>query len=287
MNISFLITGGKGQLAKQFRAIESKYPEYSFKFVDRNELDITNKEEVIRFFEDNHSFTHIINCAAYTQVDNAEVEFQQAKAINGDGVKNLIDAAKIHKLKIIHFSTDYVFDGTSNIPLTEDMETNPIGQYGASKLVGEELLVNSSIAYVILRTSWVYSNFGHNFYKTISKLGEEKEELNVIFDQVGTPTYALDLAEASLQIAPKINNDTNGIYNFSNEGVCSWYDFAQEIIHLNNLKCKINPVESKFYKTVAKRPSYSVLNKKKIREIFNLDIPYWKTSLVHCTENAR
>ncbi|MDD2789206.1 MAG: dTDP-4-dehydrorhamnose reductase [Sulfurimonas sp.] len=289
--------------------LASAAPKDNFFFTDREALDITDKNEVAAFIEKNKINT-IINCAAYTAVDKAESDAINADAINHLAVKYLAEISKKKNIQLIHISTDYVFDGKNYKPYNEEDTTNPQGVYGATKLAGENAIIElNPINAIIIRTSWVYSSFGANFVKTMLRLGKEKESLGVIFDQVGTPTYARDLARAILDILPKIGTakaytseelergtakeqisdvlalaapkDVQ-IYNYSNEGVLSWYDFAKEIMRMAKLECAINPIETKEYPTPATRPHYSLLNKSKIKKEFNLTIPYWKDSLDEC-----
>ena len=279
--INILVTGSNGQLGSEIRELSSSY-KYHFFFTDRELLDITNTLEIKNFIESNNIST-IINCAAYTAVDKAEEDKKLADLVNHIAVKNLAQIAKDKKIKLIHISTDYVFDGKAYMPYKEDDVTNPNGVYGKTKLDGENAMINiNPLNSIIMRTSWVYSSFGANFVKTMLKLGKERDELGVIFDQVGTPTYARDLAKAILDILPKIDNEKVEIYNYSNEGVLSWYDFAKEIMRMAKLNCVINPIETKEYPTPATRPHYSLLNKSKIKQTFNITIPYWKDSLDEC-----
>jgi len=276
-----LVTGSKGQLGSEIEALSSLYP-YTFIFTDREILDISN-EEVIKNFLEVNNITTIINCAAYTAVDKAESKIALADKINHLAVDYLAKISKENNIQLIHISTDYVFDGTNYKPYLETDTTNPQGVYGQTKLDGEKALqaINPKNS-IIIRTSWVYSSFGANFVKTMLRLGKEKESLGVIFDQVGTPTYAKDLAKTILDILPKIESEEIEIYNYSNKGVLSWYDFAKEIMSLAQLNCEINPIETKAYPTPAKRPHYSLLNKAKIKDEFNITIPYWKDSLDEC-----
>ena len=278
---NILVTGSNGQVGSEIRALSSDY-NYNFFFTDRESLDISNADAINEFVKNNNINT-IINCAAYTAVDKAESDEQNADKINHLAVKNLALTCKQNSIKFIHISTDYVFDGKNYKPYTEDDITNPNGVYGKTKLDGEKTLlhVNPKNS-IIIRTSWVYSSFGANFVKTMLRLGKEKESLGVIFDQVGTPTYARDLAKTILDIIPKIQNSKVSIYNYSNEGVLSWYDFAKEIMRMAKLDCKINPIETKEYPTPATRPHYSLLNKSKIKQEFGITIPYWKDSLDEC-----
>ena len=273
------MTGSKGQLGSELKDLVSGE---NFYFTDRDILDIADKEAVENFCKEN-SIDTIINCAAYTAVDKAEEDVENADRINHLAVKYLAEAAKENGIKLVHVSTDYVFDGENFRPYVESDVTNPNGVYGSTKLAGEEAIkkVNPHNA-IIIRTSWVYSSFGANFVKTMLHLGKERDALGVIFDQVGTPTYARDLAQAILDILPKIKSETVEIYNYSNEGVLSWYDFAKEIMKMAKIACKVNPIETKAYPTSAKRPHYSLLNKAKIKETFKIEIPYWKDGLDDC-----
>jgi len=232
---------------------------------------------------ESNNINTIINCAAYTAVDKAQTEEESANKINHLAVENIAQLSKELKIKLIHISTDYVFNGENYRPYTEADTTKPQSIYGQTKLDGENsmLEINPENS-IIIRTSWVYSSFGNNFVKTMLRLGSDKEELGVIFDQVGTPTYARDLAKTILNIIPKIDNEKVVVYHYSNEGVLSWYDFAKEIMKMGKLNCKVNPIETKDYPTPAKRPPYSILNKSKIKKDFDIIIPYWKDSLKEC-----
>ena len=285
--INILVTGSNGQLGSEIRELASSY-EYDFFFTDKSELNITNKETIQNFINMNN-INFIINCAAYTAVDKAEDDEVNADKINHLSVQYLAEIAKEKNIHLIHISTDYVFNGKNHKPYVEDDTTSPNGVYGKTKLDGENAMISINPSNsIIIRTSWVYSSFGANFVKTILRLGKEKESLDVIFDQVGTPTYARDLAKAILEIISKLDsrvkheNDGVEIYNYSNEGVLSWYDFAKEIMKMAKLDCKINPIETKEYPTPAKRPHYSLLNKAKIKKEFNIEIPYWKDGLDEC-----
>ena len=278
---NILVTGSNGQLGSEIRELASNYT-YNFFFTNKNSIDITNKDNLREFCQTN-SINVIINCAAYTAVDKAESDIENADLVNRKAVKKLAKISKELNIKLIHISTDYVFDGKNFKPYVEEFQTNPQGVYGKTKLDGENEMRNINPQNsIIIRTSWVYSSFGNNFVKTMLRLGKEKEELGVIFDQVGTPTYAKDLAQTILEIIPKIQNSKLEIYNYSNEGVLSWYDFAKEIMKMAKLNCKINPIETYQYPTPAKRPHYSILNKSKIKTTFNIKIPYWKDSLDEC-----
>lgn len=272
----FLVTGSGGQLGNEFRLRLGDKAHY----VDRDELDITNAEAVKEFCA-SREYEAIINCAAYTAVDKAEEDAVAAELINVIGPKNLA----LSGLPLIHVSTDYVFDGESCRPYTETDRTNPQSVYGRTKLAGEETVLENAETAIVIRTAWLYSQFGNNFVKTMRRLGTERPELRVVFDQAGTPTYAGDLADAIVEILPQIKPGMKEVFHFSNEGVCSWYDFAREIMDLSGLVCKVVPIESKEYPTLAKRPAYSVLNKAKIKNTFGLSINHWKESLQSCLKN--
>lgn len=277
--MKILVTGSNGQLGNEIKELSSSYSGLDFIFHDVDTLDITDLSALKKLFEvEKPSF--VLNCAAYTTVDKAESEFDKALLINGNAVSNLAEAAKISNAKIIHISTDYVFDGTSNIPYKESDPVNPVSAYGKSKLAGEKSLDGNPNA-LIIRTAWLYSSYGNNFLKTMIRLGKERSQLNVVFDQVGSPTYAADLAKAILDIviAEKF---VPGVYHYSNEGVCSWFDFAHEIMKLQSFSCKVLPVESHEFPTPTKRPAFSVLNKNKIKNTFGVVVPYWKDSLIEC-----
>ena len=282
---NILVTGAYGQLGNEVRVLSANYPLYNFMFTDVDSLDICDKNELLDFVTGN-DIRYIINCAAYTAVDKAEDDAELCEKINATAVKNLGLAAAEAGSGIIHVSTDYVFDGTSCRPYTEDMPTKPCSVYGKTKLKGEKNLLKACPNAIIIRTAWLYSPFGNNFVKTMIKLGSERESLNVIFDQVGTPTYAEDLADAILKAMDQTidtNHDKGGVYHFSNEGVCSWYDFTIKIHEIAGIKtCKVNPIETKDYPTKAARPHYSVLNKSKIKQTFNITIPHWEASLKNC-----
>ena len=268
----FLITGSNGQLGTELGKL---FPDAIQ--VDVNMLDITDFEAVQKFVKE-YNVDTIINCAAYTAVDKAEDDVELAHKINVVGPENLAKSG----CKIIHISTDYVFDGKGYRPYIETDEANPISVYGKTKRLGEEAVLKYARLAVIIRTSWLYSAHGNNFVKTMRKLGAERDILTVVSDQVGTPTCASDLAKAILIISNNLTPETAGIYHFSNEGVCSWYDFASEIMELSALKCKVKPIPSSAYKTKAQRPFYSVLDKTKIKETFGIQIPHWKESLKEC-----
>jgi dTDP-4-dehydrorhamnose reductase len=263
---NILITGSNGQLGSEMRVISEKYAGCNCFFTDVEELDITDKAAIDRFMDKNKiDFT--VNCAAYTAVDKAESDADFCFKLNRDAVKNLAEAASKYGAEIIHISTDYVFDGTGCLPYKEDDAVNPLGVYGHSKLAGEEALRKICSNAVIIRTSWLYSSFGNNFVKTMLRLGRERDSLNVVFDQVGSPTYAADLAQAVMSIIISERRQP-GIYHFSNEGVCSWYDFTKAIHRLAKISCKVSPIESGDFPTPARRPNYSIFNKAKIKSCY-------------------
>ncbi|MDP3465869.1 MAG: dTDP-4-dehydrorhamnose reductase [Sulfuricurvum sp.] len=277
-----LVTGATGQLGSEIKTIATNYPQHDFTFADRSALDISNLCKLEDYFDDK-TFDVIINCAAYTAVDKAENENDLADTINHRAVSLLAKIAKKKNMTFIHISTDYVFDGQNYRPYIETDTTDPQGVYGRTKQDGENAILDVALKNsIIIRTSWVYSSFGSNFVKTMLRLGKERDALGVIFDQVGTPTYAHDLAKTILDILPQINNESPEIYHYSNEGVISWYDFSQAIFELSKIQCQINPITTDQYPTQAKRPHYSLLNKSKIKNNFEITIPYWRDSLKKC-----
>ena len=279
---NILVTGANGQLGREIQELSFTYHDNTFTFTDRTQLDITSKE-AIKTIVEKESIDVIINCAAYTAVDKAETDEENADKINHQATKNLAEIAKEKNLKLIHISTDYVFDGKNYKPYEEDDQTNPNSIYGKTKLSGEQSIQEISPRdTIMIRTSWVYSSYGANFVKTMLNLGKTKEKLTVINDQVGTPTYAKDLAKAILDIIPQIDNDKPEIYHYSNEGVLSWYDFAKEIMKMAKLPCKIDPIATKDYPTPATRPHFSLLNKAKIKQRYQVKVPFWKDSLYEC-----
>ncbi len=276
-----LVTGANGQLGMEFRQLAKLHPELKFYFVSKEECSITNLLALEELFTIN-SFSHCINCAAYTAVDKAETEEKLAFEINAIAPGNLAALCKKTNAIFFHFSTDYVFDGNAQDAYKEDDPTNPIGVYGLSKLDGERSAIVNNEQSIIIRTSWVFSSFGKNFVKTMARLMKEKENVNVVNDQFGSPTYAADLANAILEIIGAGSNPTPGIYHYSNLGITNWYEFATEIKKLTAAKCEVHPIPTALYPTAAKRPQNSSLNTDKIRSVFNITIPHWKDSLAKC-----
>ncbi len=268
----FLITGSNGQLGTELAKL---LPQALL--TDVADLDITD-EAAVKAYIDEHNVDTVINCAAYTAVDKAEDDEASAAKINIDGPRNLAKSGA----KIIHVSTDYVFDGSGHKPYQPEDVANPLSVYGRTKLAGEREVLKYAAEAVIIRTAWLYSPYGNNFVKTMRRLGTERESLNVVADQIGTPTYAADLAAAIVQILPQMNAANKGVYHFTNEGVCSWYDFARKIMELSGLKCRVNPISSAEYPTRAIRPFYSVLDKNKIKQTFGIKIEHWEEGLKQC-----
>lgn len=282
---TILVTGANGQLANELKILSSGFPQYQFLFTAKEELPIENTDALTSFFQRN-KMDYCINCAAYTAVDKAESEKEKAFLINAEAVGELANVCYNHQTKLIHISTDYVYDGTVHNPLKENNPVGPINIYGESKLKGEELALEKNPSAIIIRTSWVYSSFGNNFVKTMMRLFKEKSEINVINDQFGSPTYAADLAAVILNFIEQTEQgkDFSGIVNYSNSGVTTWYEFAEEIKSLVNSNCKINPIPTSSYPTPAKRPLYSVLDTSKIKELLQIEIPSWKESLKECVD---
>lgn len=279
-----LITGGDGQLGLCIHAVEKEYGAGNeFHYLTASQFDVTNKSQMESVIADIQP-THIVNCAAYTAVDKAESEPELAYAVNAKGPGIIAGLCKTNNIILIHISTDFVFGGQVPEPIKEDMEPNPAGVYGKTKLQGEQLIIQEDGKYFIIRTSWLYSEFQNNFLKTMIRLGNERDELSVVYDQAGTPTYAVDLAKVILTILNS-ESDAYGIYHYSNEGVTSWYDFANEIFKIGNIQVRLSPIGSSQYPTPAKRPAYSVMSKDKIKKEFNLDINHWSASLKLCMQN--
>ena len=281
-----VITGAQGQLSDCINDIIKQYKDIVTEFLSIDDLDITDSKAVLNYFNSN-KYDFFVNCAAYTNVDKAESEMELAKFINAVGVRNLALSCKSQNATFIQISTDFIFDGKSSIPYLENDLPSPISVYGKTKKEGEDEIMKSLTKYYILRTSWLYSEYGHNFLKSMLRIGAEKSELNVIFDQIGTPTYAKDLACVILELIRKPNPIEFGIYNYSNEGVASWYDFATAIFEYSKMKTRVNPIRTEMYPTPAKRPPYSVLDKQKIKQKLNIDIPNWRKSLIACLNNIK
>lgn len=280
---TILVTGANGQLGNELKVLSLQYPLFRFLFTSRKDLPIENSDSVNLFFEKN-KINYCVNCAAYTAVDKAESEKEAAFLINSEAVGTLAKICKQHNAKFIHISTDYVYDGSSNTPLKEESKLAPLNVYGLSKLKGEELAFRENPSTFLIRTSWVYSSFGNNFVKTMLRLFKERDEINVVNDQSGSPTYAADLADVIMKFIEKEDeeNGFSGIVNYSNSGVTNWYEFANEIKRLVNSDCKINPIPTAAYKTPAQRPLYSVMDTSKIKVLLNLEIPDWRESLKKC-----
>lgn len=261
----------------ELRDLSSAYPQYQFVFASREELPLDNFEKLAEFFR-NEAPDFCINCAAYTQVDAAESHAEEAFKVNAEAVYIIADLCRDYETRLIHISTDYVFDGEAKSPYKEDAPTNPVGVYGESKLEGEKVAIETHADTIIIRTSWVYSSYGKNFVKTMMKLMDTKDEINVVNDQVGSPTYAADLAEVVMEIIGGVS----GIYHFTNEGVTTWYEFAIAIKDITGSNCQINPIPTELYPTPAKRPLYSVLDKSKIQHTFSIRLKDWRQSLMAC-----
>lgn len=280
--IKILITGANGQLGSEIRKISGHFPDFEFTFTDVAELNITNQQEVASFL-DHVAPLYLINCAAYTAVDKAESDLENATIINAQAVGILAQETARLNCRMVHISTDYVFNGLGPVPYTENDLPEPGSVYGQTKLEGEILCQRYNPNSLIIRTSWLYSAFGNNFVKTMLRLGSEKSEINVVADQIGSPTNAADLAMAVLTIVFSVEKSGKayvpGIYHYSNEGVASWYDFAKAIFEIEKVSCRVNPIASDDYPSPVKRPAYSVMNKSKIKTIFGLEIPHWRDSL--------
>ncbi len=280
MNI--LITGANGQLGKSIQKVAPSYTDYDFTYTDYEELDITNFEQLKKYLSA-HQFDVLINCAAYTAVDKAEEEKGLAELLNVTATEHLAKLTKEFNINLIHISTDFVFDGTKNLYYTENDKPNPLSIYGTTKAGGEKAIIKNAGNAIILRTSWLYSEFANNFLKTIIRLANERDSMNIVDDQTGTPTYAGDLAECILDIIPKTTNKKGvHIFHYSNEGETSWYGFAKAIVNIKAIPCRIKPIPTKDYPLPAQRPTYSVMSKEKVISEFNIAIPYWEESLRKC-----
>ena len=285
-----LVTGGSGQLAKSIQSLVIKNKtNHDFIFISRSELDLADLQSVRSYFNKN-KFDLIINCAAYTKVDKAETDQEQANLVNHLAVEKISEIAKKNNTRLIHISTDFVFDGNQSKPYLENDSTSPLNIYGATKLAGENAILSiMKFNAIIIRTSWVYSEYGNNFVDTILRLTKKKKELHIVSDQIGSPTFATDLAQVILFIvtSEKLNskNLATEVYHYSNEGKCSWYDFTKEIVNISGLKCNIKPINTKDYPAQAERPKYVVMSKKKIIQEFDIKINSWQDSLKHCITN--
>ncbi|RXK62459.1 dTDP-4-dehydrorhamnose reductase [Lacibacter luteus] len=275
-----LVTGSNGQVGKELQQLATAYPQFRFVFASREDMKLHHFGLVENFFAATKP-EYCINCAAYTAVDKAESEQEMAILVNGEAVGNLAAVCKKYNTKLIHISTDYVFDGESETPYKEEDATGPINTYGRSKLLGEQLCMKEDEDAIIIRTAWVYSSYGHNFVKTMMRLMNERNELNVVADQIGSPTYAADLAKAMLDIISS-GKWESGIYHYSNEGKISWFEFAEAIKKITGSKAIVHPIETSQYPTPAKRPHYSLLNKSKIKSVYSIAVPEWKQSLADC-----
>ncbi len=292
MKPSILVTGKNGQLGWELQQVALNYSNYNFIFCDRTELDIANNSSLEKFFFENR-ISIVINTAGYTAVDKAEAEQEAAYKTNAEAVGNLARLCHQYTATLITFSTDYVFGGNGSAPYKEEHKTDPINYYGYTKWLGEKLALENCERSIVIRTSWVYSTHGNNFVKTMIRLMKEKDQLNIVSDQIGSPTYAKDLAEATMHIIDQLSandlsiRDIYGIYHYSNEGIISWFDFASAIKELGELPCTVNPIPTLAYPTPAKRPAYSVLDKHKIQSTFGIELKDWKRSLKECIDKMK
>jgi dTDP-4-dehydrorhamnose reductase len=282
-----LVTGGNGQLGSALKDMAGENGQFSWGFIDYPDPDLTDRQKTLDYFN-NHRTDYIVNCAAFTAVDEAEKRPGDAFAVNAGIPETLGMICQERAIRMIHISTDYIYNGNASIPHTEDESPDPQSVYGSSKLAGEQVLWENPLA-IVIRTSWLYSEYGHNFLKTMLRLGSERNDIGVVYDQAGTPTYAGDLAAAIVSVIRFSEAQTYlpGIYNYSNEGICSWFDFAWEIMKMSGSECIVKPILTKDYPLPAKRPAYSVLNKTKIKETFGITIPHWKESLTKALGNFK
>ena len=279
MQKNILVTGSQGQLGRSLSKITKENNAYNFVFIDKEEADITSKEALEALFSQ-HKFFAVLHFAAYTAVDRAESEPETCELVNHKATEQIAKLCNQHSSKLLYISTDYVFDGTKPSPYIPTDKPNPLSVYGTTKLRGEQAVLANCKQSIIIRTSWLYSEFGNNFVKTMRRLGSEKDEIGVVFDQVGSPCYATDLAKVVMMLLCK---EFNGqIFHFSNEGVCSWYDFARKAMLLSGLKCKVRPITTTEYPTAATRPQFSLLDKSDIKTFLSIDIPHWEDSLAEC-----
>ncbi|KIO78621.1 dTDP-4-dehydrorhamnose reductase [Pedobacter lusitanus] len=284
MERNIIVIGGNGQLGQCLSEVVSgKEQSFNYVFLSKSDLDFVNADEVSKLFQE-YNPVFCINCAAYTAVDHAEEDADSAFEINEFAVKRLAENCLLYHTTLIHISTDFVFDGSSSVPLSEGMIASPVNVYGLSKLKGEREIQRIMDHYFIIRTSWLYSEKANNFVRTMLKLAQNRDELNVVYDQIGTPTYAMDLARVIIYIV-RSNQKSYGLYHYSNEGIASWYDFAKAVFEFAEIDMKVLPVASSAFVTRAKRPHYSVLDKTKIKTIMGVEIPYWRDSLNFCIQN--
>lgn len=289
---NILVTGARGQVGMELQNLQSDYPNFFFRFTDTDELDITSSKMVNQYFAD-FKPDYVYNCAAFTAVDKAEESVDIALKVNTLGAEILAKATKKHGSKLFHISTDYVYDSSQNTPYIEGDTAHPGGIYAITKYLGDKVILDILPSSIILRTSWVYSSFGHNFVKSMQKFGVARDQLNIVYDQIGTPTYARDLAKAMLDITQKLeskevpNEKAHGVFHYSNEGVASWYDFAMAIFELEGITCDVQPILSKEYPTPARRPPFSLMDKGKFKTTFGIQIPYWRKSLVACLKELK
>ncbi len=289
---NILVTGGDGQVGMELQNLQAHYPKFTFRFTDAKDLDITDVAAINQYF-DGFRPDYIYNCAAFTAVDKAEEVVGLALKVNTLGAENLAKAAKKYGSKLFHISTDYVYDSSQNTPYIEGDSAHPGGIYAITKYLGDKAVLDIHPSSIILRTSWVYSSYGHNFVKSMQKFGVERDQLNIVYDQIGTPTYAHDLAKAMLDITQKLESNelessvAQGVFHYSNEGVASWYDFAVAIFDLEGIECDVQPILSKEYPTPARRPPFSLMDKGKFKATFGLPIPYWRESLVACLKELK
>lgn len=279
MQKNILVTGSKGQLGRSLSKITKENNAYNFVFIDKEEADITSKEALEALFSQ-HKFFAVLHFAAYTAVDRAESEPETCELVNHKATEQIAKLCNQHSSKLLYISTDYVFDGTKPSPYMPTDKPNPLSVYGTTKLQGEQAVLANCKQSIIIRTSWLYSEFGNNFVKTMRRLGSEKDEIGVVFDQVGSPCYATDLAKVVMMLLCK--EFKGQIFHFSNEGVCSWYDFARKAMLLSGLKCKVRPITTTEYPTAATRPQFSLLDKSDIKTFLSIDIPHWEDSLAEC-----
>jgi dTDP-4-dehydrorhamnose reductase len=282
---AIIVSGKNGQLGNELKDLSLSFPQFEFYFFDRTELDIAKTADVSAVFEKIKP-AYFINTAAYTAVDKAESEQELAYTINAEAAGNIAKACKTHGTRLIHISTDYVFNGNADQPYKEDDKTDPVNYYGYTKWMGEQLALQNNPGTIVIRTSWVYSVYGHNFVKTMLRLMKERTDISVVNDQVGSPTYAKDLASAIMQIiVESVTGFEAGIYHFSNDGIISWYQFAEAIKAIKKLSCTIHPINTSQYPTPAKRPFYSVMSKEKVVKVFQINLKSWRQSLEECLGN--